>query len=254
MILCAGNMNLIPCPLCKNYAFTEIYTDPRFKGSKENQTLVQCNTCSHVYVNPYKPQDYSNVPTSVFHFDLEPNAIHRFDYFYNQFIELSNVKTGSLLEVGCGMGHFLTNARSHGWTVEGVEPSTQIAEWAINKHNLSIRNQDLLDDNFLKESYDAIVAIEVIEHLERPIENLEFIFQLLKSPGFLYITVPNFDAKKLRDDKDKSMWHEWPAMAPWGHLQYFRPGTLVPHLLRMGFSKVTTLLNNDEQLIHGCYK
>lgn len=45
---------------------------------------------------------------------------------------------GRLLDVGCGMGHFLAYPRQGGWQVQGVEVSSWAAKWAQGKYDLDI--------------------------------------------------------------------------------------------------------------------
>jgi 2-polyprenyl-3-methyl-5-hydroxy-6-metoxy-1,4-benzoquinol methylase len=251
-------MNFVPCPLCSSTQLRRaIYIDPRVTDKNENSTLDQCTNCSHIFVNPYKPQDYLDVPIEIFDCDLQENSKDRFNFFYEQFMAYYGKPPGRMLELGCGMGHFLLKAKSSGWQVEGVEPSSKVADWARRKHAISVHNA-YFDDLTLPNDYDCVVAIEVLEHVINPREFIYMAYEKLKRPGFLYLTTPNMDCKKMRNDQAKAKWHTWPAMIPFGHLHYFTPGVLMDELMRAGFKVITMVTqtgdHDDEQITAACHK
>jgi SAM-dependent methyltransferase len=97
-----------------------------------------------------------------------------------------------LLEVGCGNGHFLSAARARGWEVRGVELSRPHVERA-RALGLDVRYGDLADDDLWRgEAYDAVVLIEVIEHVPEPRRLLRAIAHRLVPGGVTYLTTPNF--------------------------------------------------------------
>lgn len=251
-------MQEIPCPLCKTEACFDVYQWPLAKSKTENQWLVQCVKCSHTYVNPVTPQEYKDVPIEIFDCDLQPNSESRFDFFYQQFMTYYGKKQGLMLEIGCGMGHFIRKAKKEGWEVIGMEPSLAVAKWARERHNIDIVPDYYLNTPTHPAHYDAICAIEVLEHTSEPRLILERMHRELKTGGLAYLTVPNFATMRLKADKTKSKWHEWPAMVPFGHLQFFTPGHLLNLCLESGFKVVTQTVqtgdHDDEQIVAACYK
>lgn len=252
-------MNQINCPLCHSEPRSHelVYSLPNTPDT-ENKNIVQCYACNHAFVNPVKPQDYKDVPIEIFDCDLQPDSENRFDFFYTQFMQYYGKTPGRLLEIGCGMGHFLRKAKKEGWQVLGVEPSEKVAKWAREKHNIDIVADYYLNTPEYQDAFDAIVAIECLEHTTDPRKVVERIFRQLKTPGFAYFTVPNFWCKRLREDVTKAQWHEWPAMILCGHLQFFMPGVLLNLCYESGFKVVTTTWQtgsyDDEQLVAACYK
>jgi len=105
-------------------------------------------------------------------------------------MDLPPLEGGTLLDVGCGNGHFLLRMRSLGWRVAGVDPDP--ASIALcQSHGLqafhgsvsAIPNTDF---------YDAITLGHVIEHAPDPIELLrECKKRLRPGTGRLVITTPN---------------------------------------------------------------
>ena len=84
--------------------------------------------------------------------------------------------------MGCGSGRFLERLQESGWEVEGVEPANVPAQRCrdrgLNVH-LGHFESLKLDD----ESFDAVFAWMVIEHLHDPAAALREIHRLLKPDG-----------------------------------------------------------------------
>ncbi len=96
-----------------------------------------------------------------------------------------------LLEVGCGNGHFLVEARERGWTVAGLELSRSHVERA-RARGLDVRHGILEDGLFDAEPFHAVVAIEVLEHVPDPASFLAQCTRRLAPGGALFLTTPNF--------------------------------------------------------------
>lgn len=199
-----------------------------------------------------KPQEYKDVPFEIFECDLTPTAHSRFDYEYDRLMEKWARPPGWMLEIGCGMGHFINHAKHQGWNVIGCDPSEKVARWAMDKHNIEVipKHYHELPSAV---RYDVIVAIEVLEHTLEPVKFLQKAVSEMNSPGMLYLTVPNMNCTRIRQDSEKSEWHTWPGMAPWGHMQYFKPGVLMNMLQEVGFKRVEMIFqvgdHGDEQIV-----
>ena len=97
-----------------------------------------------------------------------------------------------LLEMGCGNGHFLEMARECGWEVAGTELSRPHVERARDR-GLDVAYADLLsEDPWPGRTFDAVVLIEVLEHVPDPLELLRAAGSRLVADGAVYLTTPNF--------------------------------------------------------------
>jgi SAM-dependent methyltransferase len=97
-----------------------------------------------------------------------------------------------ILDVGCGDGLFFPRLREFG-EVEGIEPSTAL----VNPSNPDSRFIYLctFDSNFRPgKRYSLILMLDVLEHLENPLEALRHARNLLQADGMLVMTVPAFKA------------------------------------------------------------
>jgi SAM-dependent methyltransferase len=103
----------------------------------------------------------------------------------------AHVPRGRLLEVGCGHGLLLDEARRRGYDVEGLELSAEAARYARDTLGLPVREMALEDTVLDGERYDAILMIGVLEHLDDPVTVLERLCALLAPGGALLIVTPD---------------------------------------------------------------
>lgn len=95
---------------------------------------------------------------------------------------------GRILDIGAGVGDFLSVAKNDGWQTIGIEPSEKAKAIAINKGVSFVENLSELESN----SFDVITMWHVLEHvpdLENQIKELK---RLIKPSGTVIIAVPNF--------------------------------------------------------------
>ena len=98
-------------------------------------------------------------------------------------------KGGSLLEFGCGPGLFLQNASAYFDLAVGLDFNNTAVNEARGR-GLDVRAAGL---ETLNETFDTIVAFQVIEHVPEPGETLRQLALLLKPGGELIVAVPNED-------------------------------------------------------------
>jgi 2-polyprenyl-3-methyl-5-hydroxy-6-metoxy-1,4-benzoquinol methylase len=125
-------------------------------------------------------------------------CLEKFDWNYKEDkweyrAALSYVRTGDrVLDVGCGEGNFLTQARARGAETWGIDPNRTAAQIA--------RSKDLAVFETLPElhepvrSYDLITAFQVLEHVVDPIAFIEGCVGVLRPGGVLIVGVPNNDS------------------------------------------------------------
>ncbi|MDD1776995.1 MAG: class I SAM-dependent methyltransferase, partial [Candidatus Helarchaeota archaeon] len=138
-----------------------------------------------------------------------------------------------LLEVGCATGELLALARSRGASTIGLEISDYAAEVAKSRHGLDVRVGSLESQQFTSNTFDLVIALEVIEHVPSPITFLREISRILKPGGFVCLSTPNYRCAR--------RWGErWMGFQmSFEHIYFFSDEVL----MRMAtFSALTTLL------------
>jgi SAM-dependent methyltransferase len=127
--------------------------------------------------------------------------------------EILRIKTsGSLLDVGCAYGSFLSHARQY-YNVTGIDISRE----AIDRARTRLPGEDIVRSDiaaFRRDSrFDVITCFDVLEH----VADLDAVFETLKGhlreKGILVVTVPVYDtlvgkAVRLLDRDETHVWKE----------------------------------------------
>ncbi|MEK7070658.1 MAG: class I SAM-dependent methyltransferase [Patescibacteria group bacterium] len=119
-------------------------------------------------------------------YDLRITNLARFIY------KRLPIKKGTFIDIGAGNGLFLKCFLNKGFNAEGIELEKDQVHQMKEDYKLkdvSIRQGDIskLKGN---QSYDVVVASDVIEHIENDKQALENLYSFVKPWGYLVITVP----------------------------------------------------------------
>src|SRR3954447_18417062 len=98
--------------------------------------------------------------------------------------------SGRLLDVGCGHGLLLDEARKLGYEVEGLELSEHAAAHARDRLGLTVHSKTLAELPATPR-YNAIVLADVIEHLDDPVAAIDHCGRLLEPGGVLCVVTPD---------------------------------------------------------------
>ena len=105
--------------------------------------------------------------------------------------------SGRLLDVGCGHGFLLDEARRRGYDGVGLELSRTAAAHARDTLGLDVREEPLA--GFVdRERFDVIILADVIEHVEDPVAMLDACVELLRPDGVLCVVTPDPSAVTAR--------------------------------------------------------
>jgi len=142
-------------------------------------------------------------------------------------------KGGKLLEIGCAYGFFLLEARRR-FEVAGIELAPEAAA-ACRARGLDV-HQGPVDAGFLESRapFDAVVMLDVIEHLEDPAETVRLVASQLRRAGLLLITTGDWGSLPSR-----LLRSSWRLMTPPQHLFFFTKKTLSRMLADNGFEVVS---------------
>jgi SAM-dependent methyltransferase len=136
---------------------------------------------------------------------------------------------GRLLDVGCGHGLLLDEARALGFAVEGLELSSAAAAWARERLGVPVREEALeaVDE---PGAFAAIVMADVLEHLDDPLAALDRAAALLAPGGVLVVVTPD-PASRMARVAGARWWGYLPA-----HTVLLPRATLRRVLVERGFS------------------
>jgi 2-polyprenyl-3-methyl-5-hydroxy-6-metoxy-1,4-benzoquinol methylase len=137
-----------------------------------------------------------------------------------------------LLDIGCGNGDFLANARDAGWDAVGIDADPEAVAIA-RQRGLDVRTGSI--ELFAGETgcFDAITLSHVLEHLHDPGQMIRAVHRLLKPGGVLFVDTPNIQSGGAR------RWgRNWRGLESPRHLVIFSMAGLVGMLKSAGFEQV----------------
>ncbi len=185
------------CPLCAHAL-------PRTVYQFEDFDVLKCDACANAWRSNmydegkieqiYCEDDYQDNP----YFACDPNSEQaaRSDRFANYRRALARVthyiEPGRLLDIGCGIGAFLRVAGEHGWTLEGVEISPELAEQArANVPTATVTTGRFETLELASGGYDLITMWDVIEHVIDPVAVVCAMRGLLRPGGLMVFCTPD---------------------------------------------------------------
>ena len=116
------------------------------------------------------------------------------DYFLRTFSQVDNNKR--VLDIGPANGLFMVLLRELGFdTIDSLEVSPVFRD-VLRTKGLKTQEGDIMTGaglEHLSPPYDVVLLMEVLEHVEHPLQALQHVRQLLANDGFAYITVPLCD-------------------------------------------------------------
>ncbi len=195
------SLEYVACNLCGGNNTRKICTkNGRFSGLPFD--LVKCRDCGLFYLNPrlseetllrFYNTDYYSGRSDESNYFLE---FERQSNTYEIDFQVSVLKKlvpapAKILDVGCGLGTLLRALEREGYEVEGIEISPVAADFA-KKNGLHVVCGDFCETERARNEYDAIVAIEVVEHVYNPMEFFRRAYDSLKPGGIFYCTTGNF--------------------------------------------------------------
>ncbi len=106
------------------------------------------------------------------------------------------VEGPNILDVGCSIGAVsYTIAKEHpNWEVTGVDilpESIRIAKEKMKLSNSRYEVRDVLTKPFKPNSFDCVIFLETIEHVDVPGAFIRQFHRVLKPGGFLIVSTPN---------------------------------------------------------------
>lgn len=229
-----------PCNYCGSWDSRRLYSECyQIGGGQVELGIVKCRKCDLVYVSPRLSPKATNY---VYEGDTEMTISHNYCWngpadgqrFHGILGRLRRIQpSGHLLDIGCGVGQFLAEAkRQSGWTVVGLEPNKIAAETARRTVDCLVHDTTIDKAPLEVGSFNVITLFGVLEHVHDPRGVLQHVHRLLKPGGVLAAYVPNFHYLRLKDT------------GPVARFRTGRPSNLYPqeHLFQYTPSSVSQML------------
>jgi SAM-dependent methyltransferase len=228
----------VACPACD-------VDDPTLRYDLSPYRVVQCQACGLSYLSPrlneatmlrfYKDDKYfENGDVGYLgYLEQETSLRYSFRRFLRQ-LHRRRLDGGALLEVGCGYGFLLDEARPYFDYRVGIDLSAAVDRAAERADRVYQGDLDALPAG---ERFDCIILVSVIEHVHTPVDYLRALRERLRPGGKVVVATPNVDSVFRR-----LLGPRWPAfqVVP-EHVGFYNGPTLSALLKRAGFSGVKSL-------------
>jgi len=245
------------CKTCNSDNILKLYSLEAKKYSPGTLfNLVRCMDCGLIfldfeydtdlineyYPNDYKPHDPNRIKTSSFrkiwmqilrNFTFRKTCVFKSNChkYLKQLISFLYNKTayrsipfyrgeGRLLDVGCGIGSYLSLMKDIGWEVRGVEAGENATLFA-RRSGLNVDYGSFEQVEYPGNYFDVITMWHVFEHFQDPINVLLKTRRILKDDGLFMIGVPNYASLDRRIFKE-----EWNGFEIPLHLNHFTPASI----------------------------
>lgn len=242
------------CSGCGDAALAMKHFASKAAGAAGESSATAAYRCTSVGTRSYPAVytclrcDLQQVPSSAIPASLEsayhdvvdaeylenmPARTRTFERAFNQISPYLRRQRGRLLEVGAYCGLFLKEAQRRGWQGDGVEPSSWAAEFARETLHVNVFPGFLAGNREnLADSYDLVVAWDVLEHVRDPVGLLHECRDLLRADGLLCFSTLDVDTWLPR-----TLGTRWPWLMDM-HVFYFDRHTIAEMLARSGFELV----------------
>ncbi len=196
-------LQAVDCPACGNRSADA--KEP-FSTRTDGLAVLRCNSCAALYVTPrpsdadlerYYAGDVTTHMGAGYVARLE-NVIARGHYKSFAALPSPPYRNAAFLDVGCAAGYGMLCARSHGWSVTGVEVSQPLATIARDRYGLEVISGT--PDEIRRalrgspRRFECISMLDVIEHVADIPGLLAFYTQFLTPGGIIHLDTPNYPA------------------------------------------------------------
>ncbi len=222
------------CPMCG-----APHTDAQPVLEAHGLTLLECRGCGLTYTRAVMEEAADAGRYRASALDEALIALRLSDPYleletararhYLALLAAHGVATGRLLEIGSGFGTLLVEAARQGWQALGLEPGRLGATASRRRGAEVVEGYFPQDLPYPAMRFDAIAALDVLEHMASPLPFLADIRERLAPGGRLFIQVPNWDSLLVQLEGAASN-----VVCP-GHWSYFTPATLPALLACAGF-------------------
>lgn len=195
---------MFKCIVCGATQMTETSHKPR---DRKECTIVDCKICGHRQMYPLLSEDELQEEYD------EDKTVHAMtqasdmEAMRTKFSEWTKIhadmyweklqRHSKVLNLGSGYGFLeeeLNKREKKNFIIEGVE----IGKYRLDNyvggtvHTINFLTEEIPDD--MKQKYDLVMALHLLEHINEPVKYLKNIKPLLRENGEIIIEVPNLNS------------------------------------------------------------
>ena len=226
------------CPMCECEKYKKAYDFTPF-------AVVRCDACGIFYLNPRPAENaalklyeddnyYKGKERGYSDYFLQESALKATFRRLLQNLKKRGIYGGSLLEVGCGYGYLLEEAKEFFDYRAGTDFSDNAVLHAGKKADLVVKGG--VEALPPERKFDCIISMHVIEHVYNPKEFLEQLMPFINPGGRLVIGTPDMG----------SFWRiimgrRWSSFKVPEHVIFFDKKSLVDLMHTIGLQNIAII-------------
>lgn len=223
------------CPICYSNKY-KIYL------VRNEICYLRCNECNMVYLKDVPSDEALAKFYSSDFFNEDINTIIK-DTVERKREQLKMVESllpakGRLLDIGCGHGYFLKEAKDQGWEVHGLDISPSAKKFVKQTTGIDIFLGNIEEAHYRDSYFDVVTLWDVLEHTPDPFKILKEVWRIVKKGGIVATSTPNARGINAICYKDRWPYYDFKK---YGHILQFSPDTLKKLLKRSGFKMLQTV-------------
>ncbi len=170
----------------------------RGKYHLEEKVVLQCKGCKVVFAVPKSGVPEIRLESAAGDATYREKYLSQFWEFRRKsfrrgmdLIEKWNPDKGTVLDIGCSYGLFLSIAKERGWEVNGIEASPDEIRFCKERFGIEVEPANINKLNLPDHHFDLVTLWDVLEHSTDPSRLLASVHQSLKPNGVLLLRVPD---------------------------------------------------------------
>lgn len=182
----------------------------------------------------YKEMGYSSIEEVILYHYRERAA------FWMQHFLRHALPPGNVLEIGCGLGTFCHWLQQLGFDAHGTEMSPVWRRVLQEKLGIFVSDYTVGANLENANRFDAIVLLDVLEHISTPMELFAGIAHELKTDGIVMIQMPEYDGVSSYDEMLKKQHSFLRYLLPREHVFLYSHVGVRLLLRHFGFTHIQT--------------
>ncbi|MCM8818095.1 MAG: class I SAM-dependent methyltransferase [Candidatus Omnitrophica bacterium] len=172
---------MVKCLICNGFS--------RLRFKSQSFKIYQCEDCKTSFLYPLPVNTEKIYDNNYFTLWYIKVYEERKKYFKNLLKKLKKYipEKGKILDVGCGIGIFMSLMKENDYQVYGQDISSFALDFCKEK---GFKVYNYLSEINSQEKFDTITMLDSIAHIKNPIDYLQKCKKLLKQNGVLIIKTP----------------------------------------------------------------